>query len=396
MHRLRIPLVALLAALLAIVAAVLTAAPASARTLPPDFTVTTDRPTLDDLDSIIEFLVATPASDEAKAANVEGGMAAVVVPKTVYALGLFRAPRGWHQVTDPLVQRGDSVTATLHSGSAGRPTIRTTIEFKKLDGNWKLSADSLCRGGADRRAEHLLQRVIEIDDLSVRLGGRTVLDRVTTTVPDGTLVYLLGRNGAGKTTLLRAASGIVTPAAGRVRVDGRSPRDRARPLAEIGVHLGTGGFHPGHTARRHLRWLARAGGIDRRRVDEMLDAVGLTAVAGRRCTDLSTGMRQRLGIAAALLGDARTIVLDEPANGLDIDGIRWLRGLLRDLAGTGRALLVASHLFDEVARTGDRVLVLDAGRLVADAPVAEFVGAHDTLEDAYLAVVPAVDPGVSG
>ncbi|CAM3056467.1 hypothetical protein [Skermania piniformis] len=124
----------------------LAAAPAEARPLPPNFTVTTDQPSLDDLDAIVEFLVETPASDEAKAANVEGGMDAVIVPKTVYALGLFRAPQGWNEMTGPLVQDGNRVTATLNSFSAGRPEIRMTIEFKKLAGNWKLSADSFCAG----------------------------------------------------------------------------------------------------------------------------------------------------------------------------------------------------------------------------------------------------------
>ncbi|UPW09957.1 hypothetical protein M1C59_03625 [Gordonia terrae] len=138
--------IATLAVIIAVVGLVAAAGGASATTFPPNFTVTTDRPTLADLNDIVEFLVETPASDQAKAANVEGGMNAVIVPRTVYSLGLFRAPRGWNDVTGPLVQKGNSVTATLNSGSAGRPTIRMTIEFKKLDGNWKLAASSLCQG----------------------------------------------------------------------------------------------------------------------------------------------------------------------------------------------------------------------------------------------------------
>uniref|UniRef100_UPI002432CCE5 AAA family ATPase n=1 Tax=Gordonia paraffinivorans TaxID=175628 RepID=UPI002432CCE5 len=133
--------------------------------------------------------------------------------------------------------------------------------------------------------------------------------------------------------------------------------------------------------------LARAGGIPVSRVDEVLELVDLTDVARRRVVDFSLGMRQRLGIAAALLGDARTLVLDEPVNGLDIDGIRWLRTLLRSLADEGRSLLIASHHLDEVARTADRVVVLDSGRVAADAPVDEFVGAHADLEEAYLSAV---------
>ncbi|MCZ0911395.1 hypothetical protein O4157_01425 [Gordonia amicalis] len=138
--------IAALATLVGVIGLVSAAGVSAAKTFPPNFTVTTDRPTLADLNDIVEFLVETPASDQAKAANVEGGMNAVIVPKTVYSLGLFRAPRGWNEVTGPLVQKGDSVTATLNSGSAGRPTIRMTIEFKKLDGNWKLAANSLCQG----------------------------------------------------------------------------------------------------------------------------------------------------------------------------------------------------------------------------------------------------------
>ncbi|CAM3056540.1 ABC transporter ATP-binding protein [Skermania piniformis] len=229
--------------------------------------------------------------------------------------------------------------------------------------------------------------MIEIENVSVRLGGRVVLSDITATIAAGELVYLLGRNGAGKTTLLRAICGIVRPAAGRLLVNGRLLSAVNRPAVEIGVHLGVDAAHPGHTARRHLRWLAHAGGIEPTRVNAVLDAVGLADVAGRRIVDLSLGMRQRLGIAAALLGDADVIVLDEPVNGLDIDGIRWLRGLLRRLVADGRTVLVASHLFDEVARTGDRVIVIGDGRMLADAPVGEFVGAHADLERAFLAVV---------
>ncbi|MFW0783235.1 ATP-binding cassette domain-containing protein [Gordonia sp. CPCC 206044] len=233
--------------------------------------------------------------------------------------------------------------------------------------------------------------MIEIDGLTVTLGGRPVLDGVTASVAGGELVYLLGRNGAGKTTLLRSVCGMVRPSSGHVRVNGRDLASAVSPFTEIGVHLAADGVHPGHTARRHLRWLARAGGTDDGRVDDVLELVGLSDVADRRFADYSLGMRQRLGIAGALLGDAPALILDEPVNGLDIDGIRWLRGLLRDLADEGRSLLIASHLLDEVARTGDRVMVMDAGRLAADAPMTDFVGGHADLEDAYLATVHPVE-----
>ncbi len=229
--------------------------------------------------------------------------------------------------------------------------------------------------------------MITVDGLSVRLGGQQILDEVSTAVAPGQLVYLLGRNGAGKSTLLRTICGITRPRTGTVLVNHRPLARAPRPLTEVGIHLGTNAFHPGHTARRHLRWLADAGGVDRRRVDDLLDQVGLADARSRRVTDLSLGMKQRLGLAGALLGDASTILLDEPLNGLDIDGIRWLRGLLRELADEGRSLLIASHLMDEVGRTGDRVIVLDGGRVVADTTVEEFVVGHHTLEDAYIATV---------
>ncbi|MDH3047091.1 ABC transporter ATP-binding protein [Gordonia alkanivorans] len=229
--------------------------------------------------------------------------------------------------------------------------------------------------------------MLDISGLSVRVGGQAVLDEVTTHVDDGELVYLLGRNGTGKTTLLRTICGVIPPASGRILIDGKRFTELDSPSTVIGMHLGTDDAHPGHSARRHLTWLARAGGIPTGRVAEVLDLVGLTDVAGRRVVDYSLGMRQRLGIAAALLGDARTLILDEPVNGLDIDGIRWLRGLLQDLAGDGRRLLIASHHLDEVARTADRVVVLDSGRIAADAPLTEFVGGHADLEEAYLAAV---------
>ena len=233
--------------------------------------------------------------------------------------------------------------------------------------------------------------MLEILGLSVRLGGQVVLDDVTTRVDNGELVYLLGRNGTGKTTLLRAVCGTIPVRAGRILLDGKRIKDSPSPTGAVGMHLGVGA-HPGHTARRHLRWLARAGGVPAKRVEEVLEVVGLSDVAGRRVTDYSLGMRQRLGIASALLGDPHTLILDEPVNGLDIDGIRWLRGLLRDLADDGRRLLIASHHLDEVARTADRIVVLNAGRIVADATLPDFVNGHRDLEDAYLSAASPLAP----
>ena len=228
---------------------------------------------------------------------------------------------------------------------------------------------------------------IGIDRVSVRLGHREVLSEVTLTVGRGEIVYLLGRNGAGKSTLLRAIAGIVPVCSGAISVNGGDLARSARPLTELGTHLHPDGFHPGHTGVRHLRWLATASGIDQKRVRAVLDDVGLTQAAGERISGYSLGMRQRLGIAGALLGDAPTLILDEPLNGLDIMGIRWVREMLAGLAAEGRAVLVASHLFDEVARSGHRVVVVDGGTVIADATVGEFIASHSSLEDAYLTAV---------
>ncbi|MGB3698873.1 MAG: ATP-binding cassette domain-containing protein [Gordonia sp. (in: high G+C Gram-positive bacteria)] len=242
--------------------------------------------------------------------------------------------------------------------------------------------------------------MITTAEVSVRYGRTTVLREVSTQIPDGRLTYLLGRNGAGKSTLLRTMCGIVRPSDGSVRIDGRAPRTLARPAAAIGVHLGAdaagspAGPDRSHTGRRHLRWLAAAGGIDAARVETVCRRVGLTDAADRRIADYSLGMRQRLGIAAALLPDPPNLIFDEPTNGLDIDGIRWIRTLLRGLADEGRAVVIASHLFDEVVRTGDAVIVLDRGRLVADTSVTDLIGAHPDLESAYLDLIRPAAAGV--
>ncbi|MGW0036899.1 ABC transporter ATP-binding protein [Gordonia sp. NPDC003376] len=229
--------------------------------------------------------------------------------------------------------------------------------------------------------------MITTEQLTVRLGGVTVLDDVSMTVAPGDLVYLVGRNGAGKSTLLRACCGAQPTTSGRVLIGGRPTRSLPTPMTALGVHLGGDVTAPGgHTGRRYLRWLAAAGGVDSARVDKVLDQVGLADVGSRRVGAYSLGMRQRLGIGAALLGRAPALLLDEPLNGLDIDGIRWFRGLIADLTARGCAVLIASHMFDEVARTGDRVVVLDHGRVAADAAVGDFIGSHPDLESAYVAL----------
>lgn len=244
-------------------------------------------------------------------------------------------------------------------------------------------------GRQGRRLEHLLQQLIVIDvvELTKNYRDRTALRSVTVALPDGQLSYLLGRNGAGKSTLLRCLSGLTTPTAGTVTVDGRSPTTLADRPRRVGIHLGGTRFPPGHTARRYLRFRAAAAGLDRSRVDAVLDDVDMTDHADLPLSDFSLGMAQRIGIAAALLPDAPVLIFDEPHNGLDIVGIHWVRGLLTELARSGRTVVVASHLLDEVARTADRVVMLDDGAVVADASVTDFIGAAGDLEEAYLARV---------
>lgn len=213
--------------------------------------------------------------------------------------------------------------------------------------------------------------MIEAVDLSKTYGRTTAVDSVTFTVRPGRVTGFLGPNGAGKSTTLRMVVGLDHPTAGRVTVGGRRYADHPAPLSEVGVLLDAGAVHPGRSARDHLLGLAQSNGIGPRRVRQVLDLVGLTDVAGRRTRGFSLGMHQRLGIAAALIGDPAVVVLDEPVNGLDPDGIRWIRGLLRALAAEGRTVLVSSHLMSEMALTADHLVVLGRGRVLADLSLAE-------------------------
>jgi ABC-2 type transport system ATP-binding protein len=227
--------------------------------------------------------------------------------------------------------------------------------------------------------------MIEVQQLSKRYGARTAVDGLTFSVPPGSVTGFLGPNGAGKSTTIRMLLALTTPTSGRALVNGRPYRTLRYPLREAGALVDTAGLHGGRTARRHLHWLALSNGLDRRRVDEVLETTGLTGVAGRRVRGFSLGMRQRLGIAAALLGDPATLILDEPVNGLDPEGVHWIRGLMRGLAAQGRTILVSSHLISELALAADRLVVIGAGRLLAEATVAAFSHGHATLEDAYFA-----------
>ncbi|MEV6069662.1 ATP-binding cassette domain-containing protein [Nocardia sp. NPDC052001] len=232
--------------------------------------------------------------------------------------------------------------------------------------------------------------MIDIRDLTLGYPGVTVLEVPELSVADGAITYLIGLNGTGKTTLLRSLCGLIAPAAGTIRVDDTVVRAHRTTPATLGMHLDYRAFDPRHTARRHLRWIARARGIPVGRVGEVLEIVDLVGVADRRLGHYSLGMLQRVGIAAALLGAPRTLLLDEPLNGLDIAGIRWIRELLRDLADAGTCVLVASHLLDEVERNADHIVILGNRGVLADRPFAHLMSTLEPgetgLEDAYVRI----------
>jgi ABC-2 type transport system ATP-binding protein len=212
--------------------------------------------------------------------------------------------------------------------------------------------------------------VISIEGLTKRFGEVLAVDNLSFAVDQGTVVGFLGPNGAGKTTTLRTLLGLITPTAGTTRIHGRPYRQLTDPIRHVGAVLEASGFHPGRSARNHLRVVATAAGLPAARADEVLAQVGLAGAARRRVGGFSLGMRQRLGLATALLGDPQVLVLDEPANGLDPEGIHWLRGLLRHLADQGRTVLVSSHVLAEIAQTVDQVVIIAAGRLVTQSSLA--------------------------
>jgi len=214
--------------------------------------------------------------------------------------------------------------------------------------------------------------VIEVSHLSKRYGAILAVDDLSFTVAAGQVTGFLGPNGSGKSTTMRMIVGLDAPSAGQVTVAGRSYSQLRFPLREVGALLDAGALHPGRTARNHLVWLADSSEIPRARVDEVLGIVGLTGAAHRRAEELSLGMGQRLGIAAALLGDPAVLIFDEPINGLDPEGILWVRKLLQSLAAEGRTVLVSSHLMSEMALTADH-LIIGRGRLLATGTVADFI-----------------------
>ena len=220
--------------------------------------------------------------------------------------------------------------------------------------------------------------MIEVRGLTKRYGATVAVDHLTFDVPQGLVTGFLGPNGAGKSTTMRAIVGLDRPTAGHVRVNGHDYRQDRAPLTEVGSLLEARSVHPGRTAFNHLLFLAQSNGLGRHRVREVLELVGLESVARKRAGSFSLGMGQRLGIAAALLGDPSTMIFDEPVNGLDPEGIIWVRTLLRGFAAQGRAVLVSSHLMAEMALTADRLVVIGRGRLIADTTVEGFVDSAST------------------
>ena len=218
--------------------------------------------------------------------------------------------------------------------------------------------------------------MIEARGLTKVYGGRTALHGIDFRVEPGLVTGFLGPNGAGKSTTMRMILGLDLPSAGSVTVDGRRYQGTVWPLHDVGALLDARAVHPGRSAYNHLHSLAAANGIARGRVDAVLDQVGLASVARKRVGGFSLGMSQRLGIAGALLGDPGTLLFDEPVNGLDPDGILWIRTLMRKLAAEGRTVLVSSHLMSEMALTADHLLVIGRGRLLADTPLAELIARH--------------------
>ena len=218
--------------------------------------------------------------------------------------------------------------------------------------------------------------MIEARGLTKRFGDKLAVDQLSFGVESGRITGFLGPNGAGKTTTIRLILGLDHPTGGSVTVNGKEFRHSANPMREVGALLDAKAVHGGRSAYNHLLCLAQTNGLPRRRVGEVLDLVGLTEVAGKRSKGFSLGMGQRLGIAAALLGDPAILMFDEPVNGLDPEGILWIRNLMTQLAGEGRTVFVSSHLMSEMEHTADHLLVIGRGRLISDCTVAEFIAAN--------------------
>lgn len=218
--------------------------------------------------------------------------------------------------------------------------------------------------------------MIEVHELTKRFGDKVAVDNLSFNVEPGRVTGFLGPNGAGKSTTMRMMLGLDHPSSGSVSINGHSYRGLKSPMHEVGALIDAKAMQGGRSAYQHLRWVATASGVPKKRVDEVLEIVGLSEVAGKKAGGFSLGMSQRLGIATALLGDPDVLLFDEPVNGLDPEGIRWIRTLLRRLAAEGRTVFLSSHLMSEMEETADHVIVIGRGRLVADMSIKEFIRVH--------------------
>ncbi|MCF6473995.1 ATP-binding cassette domain-containing protein [Nonomuraea sp. MG754425] len=228
--------------------------------------------------------------------------------------------------------------------------------------------------------------MIELQHLTKRYGGTLAVDDLSFAVAPGHVTGFLGPNGAGKSTTMRLILGLDAPTSGQALVNGRRYTSFRKPLREVGALLDASAVHGGRSAYNHLLCMARANGIGLKRVVQVLEQVGLASVARKRVGGISLGMKQRLGIASALLGNPGVLMFDEPVNGLDPDGVRWIRDLLRSLAAEGRTILLSSHLMSAMALTAERIVIIGRGRLITEATVAELTARHRSLEDAYMAL----------
>ena len=228
--------------------------------------------------------------------------------------------------------------------------------------------------------------MIEIIDVTKKYGGRTAVDRVSFTAKAGRVTGFLGPNGAGKSTTLRILLGLDRPASGTALIDGKSYTALAQPLRTVGAMLDGASAIPERRGIDNLRWIAQSNRIPARRIGEVLEQVGLSEAATRRVRKYSLGMRQRLGLAAALLGEPRFLVLDEPVNGLDPEGIRTIRAFLRSYADDGNTVLLSSHLMGETAQTVDDIVIINKGRIIADGALEQIIAGHASLEDAFFAL----------
>ncbi|WP_120004606.1 ABC transporter ATP-binding protein [Nesterenkonia muleiensis] len=223
--------------------------------------------------------------------------------------------------------------------------------------------------------------MITAENLHKRYGSKTAVDGISFQLPPGKVTGFLGPNGSGKSTTMRMAVGLDRPSSGTITIDGKPFAQHRAPLRTVGAVLDAGATHPGRTGRAHLRVLAATHGISHRRVEQVIELTGLGEAARKRIKGYSLGMNQRLGIAAALLGDPAVLIFDEPVNGLDPEGVRWVRGLAREMAAEGRTVFVSSHLMSEMSQTADHLIVLGRGRIIADAPIHELLetGEHRVL-----------------